>query len=224
MCFSATASFTVAAGLGASGVYCLAATSRAGSNWLALAAFPIFFSVQQVAEGTLWLALAEDNSAAADIAARSFVFFSHFFWLAWVPFSVFLIETVPWRRRILAALALFGGMFGLSIGLPALLMSDWLTVEVVRNSLNYRTTLIYDGWVDRNVLRIVYALIIVLALTIPIDWRIRAFGALIAASLFVTFAYYSYAFISVWCFFAAILSAYLIFVAHTVQRKAAPIA
>jgi Family of unknown function (DUF6629) len=222
MCFSATASFTVAAVLAPVGIYCLAVARRSDPSWLALAAYPLSFSVQQFVEGVLWLALASENAPLVAIFSRSFLFFSHFFWLAWVPFSVFLIETNPLRRQLLGILALLAGAFGLSISLPSLLLDDWLAVEVVRNSLNYRTTLIYDGWLDRDVLRATYAIVIVSALMIPADWRIRTFGVLIAASLLVTFAYYAYAYISVWCFFAAILSVYLVFVVRNLQPRAIP--
>jgi hypothetical protein len=221
MCFSATASFTVAAALVPVGICALVVARRVDSNWLALASYPVFFAIQQVAEGFLWLALADGNQTGEAIAARAFLFFSHFFWLFWVPFSVIWIEREVWRRQVLSALAVFGAAFGLSICLPSLLIGDWLAVEVVRGSLEYKTRLIYDGWVDRGLLEVIYIVIIIIALTIPTDMRIRAFAALIAASLIFTFVYYPYAYISVWCFLAAILSAYLGLIVLSIRRNGA---
>lgn len=89
------------------------------------------------------------------------------------------------------------------------LIGDWLEMELVNRSLDYRTTLIYDGYVNRTVLRLFYAAIVVSAFFLSTDRRIQLFGWLVVASLALTYAFFAYAFISVWCFFAAILSAYL---------------
>uniref|UniRef100_UPI003510EB0A DUF6629 family protein n=1 Tax=Limimaricola soesokkakensis TaxID=1343159 RepID=UPI003510EB0A len=120
---------------------------------------------------------------------------------------------------LLVALTGIGFLFGLSVFLPSFLFGDWLAVELVNGSLEYRTRLIYDGIVNRTVLRIIYAALVVGALLLSSDIRIKAFGGVIAGSLIVTYAFYAYAFISVWCFFAAVLSAYLILVIHQNERR-----
>ncbi|SFN80539.1 hypothetical protein SAMN04487859_10958 [Roseovarius lutimaris] len=96
-------------------------------------------------------------------------------------------------------------------------------MEVVERSLDYKTTLIYDGIITRTVLRLFYAALVVGALFLSSHRRIQVFGGLIAASLALTYAFYAYAFISVWCFFAAILSFYLVVIlirdAHAAGQK-----
>lgn len=214
MCFSAPASFTLAGVLVPVGIYALAKARRNDPAWLAFAAFPLAFGVQQFFEGMVWLGLGRDDAALVQAASRGFLFFSHFFWLAWVPFAAWMIEPHPVRRRIMAALTALGFVYGLSIFLPAFLLSGGLWVEMVRHSLEYHTMLIYEDVIDRSILRVVYAIIVVTALFLSSDRRVRLFGVLILVSLLVTYAFFAYAFISVWCFFAAALSLYLVAVIH----------
>jgi hypothetical protein len=219
MCFSASASFAVAAALVPAGVYCLKTASCVGARWISLAAYPLAFAVQQIVEGVLWLGIESDDQAVIYAASRGFLFFSHFFWLAWVPFSVYWLADEQWRRRLLLGLSVVGALFGLSIFLPLLLMADWLSVEQVEHSIEYKTVLIYDGVVGRPVLRGLYALIILSALFLSSNRRVRLLAGLIAASFVGAYFYYSYAFISVWCFFAAVLSTYIVAILAIERRQ-----
>jgi hypothetical protein len=215
MCFSATVSFTAAATLVPVGAYCLIASRNAGAGWMAFASYPILFGLQQVIEGIVWRGIEAGNQIQIEMAARSFAFFSHFFWLFWVPFSVWLLETEPNRKKILAFLTAFGFCYGLSIFIP-LFREGWLSVEVVRNSLDYRATMIYDGVVDRIIIRIAYALQVVTAFMLSTNQRVRLFGVLILLSVIAAFISYKYAFVSVWCFFASLLSLYMVYMVRDV--------
>lgn len=212
MCFSATASFGLSAVLLPAGVYALVKARKIDRHWIPFSAYPIAFAFQQAAEGLLWLGISADNQQVIASASRAFLFFSHFFWLSWVPLSAYWLERSPRRRTALLCLTWLGALFGLSMFLPILVRMDWLSVELVRNSIEYKTTLIYDGIVDRPVLRAFYALIVVCALFLSSNRRVRIFGALVVVSLLVAYLLFAHAFISVWCFFAAILSTYLVLV------------
>ncbi len=209
MCFSASASFSVGAALVPVGIYCCLTARRIGSQWMPLALYPAAFSLQQIIEGLVWTGVNAGDQTLVAVASRGFLFFSHFFWLAWVPFSIYWLESEIWRRRILLCLTGIGMVSGLSVFLPSLLLADWLSVEHVQHSLEYKTVLIYDGLVSRTVLRVIYAVIIVSALLMASNWQIRVFGGLIFASLLVATHFFAHALISVWCFFAAILSIYI---------------
>lgn len=219
MCFSATASFAVAAVLLPAGAYGLLKARRTEPEWIPLAAYPIAFAVQQAVEGLLWLGVNANDPTTIAAASRGFLFFSHFFWLAWVPISMYWIEKDRKRRVPLLALSGLGILFGLSLFLPLLLRMDWLSIELVQQSIEYKTVLIYDGLVDRRILRAFYALIIVSSLFLSSDRRVRVFAALVTASLIVAYLFFAHAFISVWCFFAAILSAYLVAVFAMERRR-----
>jgi len=216
MCFSATVSFTAAATLLPVGAYCIANTRKADKKWLAFAIYPVAFGMQQALEGLVWNGINQGNSALVDNAAIGFAFFSHFFWLFWVPFSVWLLETNATRRKILLTLTIFGACYGTSIFVP-LLQEGWMTVEVMHHSIVYQATMIYDDYIDRMIIRVIYALQVVTAFLISSNPKVRSFGILIMLSVIAAFATYRYAFVSVWCFFAALLSFYMLYMLREVK-------
>ncbi len=60
----------------------------------------------------------------------------------------------------------------------------------------------------------IYAVIVVLALLLTSDRYVRYFGIIILTSVVVSKLLFDYAFISIWCFFAAVLSLYIIYMLH----------
>ena len=126
------------------------------------------------------------------------------------------------RRRILAALAVLGGLYGASLFLPILLNEDWLSVAVVHRSITYQTTLIYDGIVNSEALRVVYVAIIVASLFVCSVRRIRIFAVLMFVSVIAAILFFDYAFTSVWCYFAAILSLYVLYIVRKELKPARP--
>ncbi len=221
MCYSATASFGLAAPLLPVGLYCLNRARRENARWMPFAAYPLAFGLQQAVEGALWIGISSGDQALIGAASRGFLFFSHFFWLFWVPLSMLALESDARRRPFLAALAILGGLYGASLFLPIMLREDWLSVTVVHHSIKYQTTLIYDGIVSRGGLRFVYAAIIVASLFICSARQIRVFAVLIFVSVIAAFLFFGYAFISVWCFFAAVLSLYVVYIVRE-EFKPAP--
>lgn len=219
MCFSATSSFTVAATLFPVGVYCVSKARTIDPKWLPLACFPIAFSIQQASEGFLWLNLESGNQVSVLLLAKVFIFFSHFFWLAWVPFSIYCLEPDDVPKKILKVFTWLGALAGLSVFLPILYMANWVTVDQVQHSLRYEVTLIYDGIIHRTILRWLYALLIVLTFLISSIQGIRIFGWLIVATLVLSNHYFHHALISVWCYFAAIASAYILTFMYVESRR-----
>ncbi len=220
MCFSATASFAVAAPLLPLGVYCLNRARRENVRWMPFAAYPLAFGLQQAAEGAVWIGISSGDQALIGAASRGFLFFSHFFWLFWVPMSILALEPDAHRRRILAALAVLGGLYGASLFLPILLNEDWLTVAVVHHSIVYKITVIYEGIVSPQVLRLIYAAIIIASLFICSVRQIKVFAMLMLVSVIAANLFFVYAFTSVWCFFAAILSLYVLYIVREELKSA----
>ncbi len=222
MCFSPESSFALAAALLPAGVYSVNAVRKTDARWLPLAVYPLVFSVQQAAEGFVWIGLNSGDQLTVDIAARAFLFFSHFFWMAWVPFSVWRLEPAGPRKTALALLTWLGAIFGLSIFLPPAFMAGGLVVEKVVHSLEYVTVQYHDAIVDRSVLRAVYAGIVLVALFASRESAVKLFGVLILASVLFTTYVFPHAFISVWCFFAAVLSLYVVALMALRQRMPRP--
>jgi hypothetical protein len=131
------------------------------------------------------------------------------------------VETVPWRRRLFRAIAAVGLLFGALMFVPLLFHSDWMQAVIVRHSIQYELRFITEGYVSDRLLAAIYGGVILLPLLLASDRYHKTLGVMVLVSGLVTLALYDWAFMSVWCYFAAILSLYIFFViAHHVQVRA----
>jgi hypothetical protein len=197
MCFSATASFTAGAVLLGIGAATLSRVERPAEVPYAL--IPGLFAIQQLIEGGLWLTISDGSPHVSSILTHSYAFFSHVLWPIFIPLAVLLIEPDARRRSILAGLAVAGAIAGLY--LLYFWGADPTTAQVVGGHMLYISPHFFSG----PVLTLYISATCISSLVsshAPVRW----FGA--AASLSLTAAYLFYAmwFISVWCFFAAVMS------------------
>ncbi len=206
MCFSATASFTASALLVPTGIYALKIAWQQDRTYLPLAAMPLMFGVQQALEGGLWLGLAANDPGLKTVGSLGFLLFSHGVWLGWVPLVAWSQEPQGPRRRIMGAVALLGAIYGLLLYVPLLLDSGRWAVETVDGSIYYRLHLIFGPWLPGVPASLIYGAIVLLPLLIASSRPIQGFGVLLALSMVSAQWLFSHAFISVWCFFAALLS------------------
>jgi hypothetical protein len=133
-------------------------------------------------------------------------------WPFWVPFLLWCKESQPVRKRILLGLTLFSTVWLWTFYLPlALGPAELLTTQVRGHSIAYR-------YADLAILRAVPAgvteLCYLLLVTVPFvlgtpHWQ-HAGAFAVAASAAVSYVLFEHAFVSVWCFFAALLAAYLV--------------
>jgi len=212
MCFSATASFTAAAVLIPAGVYCLKRSNQIDTCYWGLAIFPLFFGMQQLLEGGVWLALQQGEEGIARGFALGFLLFSHVIWLGWVAYSSYLTESSFWRKRLFLVMVVIGILFGAAMYLPLLHKSSWLGLSIVNHSIYYDLQLVSDAYVSQRIVTLVYAGIILVPLVLSSGMYHRALGGLIFLSGAVTIAFFVWAFVSVWCYFAAIISLYIFIV------------
>lgn len=210
MCFSATASYSAAVVLIASGSYALQQAWCIGSRYWLFALTPVMFGIQQGMEGRVWQ-LAGTGEAAVIPYALAFHLFSHFLWLWWIPLSCYRVEPLQWRRRLFLAVALFGALAGGAVYFTLLLHPDWLRVEVLHHHIVYSIAVPQQHRVRLGIPpSALYGLIILVPLLLSSHRHIRLFGVMIFLSIAVASLAYGYAFVSVWCFFAALLSLYLV--------------
>ena len=219
MCFSATASFTAAALLVPAGIYCSKKAASLTKPYWVIGLLPLLFGVQQALEGVVWLALASGDPQWIHVSALGFMAFSHLFWLFWIPAASYVLEPRGPRKNIFLALAVVGALYGASMYLPLLVQANWLTVELIQRSISYEAVLIYDGYLPRIVVRALYAVIVLAALLFSSDRHLRTFGILIAVSVAVATIFFGYAFISVWCYFAAALSLYILYMVKRIEHE-----
>jgi hypothetical protein len=212
MCFSATASITSAAMLIPAGMYCLKESNRLDKRYWAFAILPLMFGLQQLLEGSIWLALTHDYEVFAHSLALGFLLFSHVFWLGWIAFSSYLTESFARSRQFFLMIAFAGLIFGALMYVPLLLNPEWLSVSIARHSIRYELVFLSDAYVSQYVIATIYVGIILIPLMLSSDRYHRMLGIMILFSGIITTVFYGFAFISVWCYFAAIISLYIFLV------------
>lgn len=218
MFFSSGVSFMCAAVLIPVGLYTINRASDWDKRYMALAGLPLIFGIQMALEGQVWSELELGPLLEPTTAVYGYLFFSHLFWLFWIPHAVYQLETDFARREEFLLLSLLGLLFGLSLYLPMFLRDDWLQVMVIEGSVVYQTRLIYDAYFSQLWVYVIYSAIILLPLLGASDREVKRFGYMVTgAALFVLLAYHE-AFISFWGFLVALLSLY---VARIVYGEAA---
>jgi len=218
MCFSAEVSFVTAAVLIPVGLACLKQSIDINKSYVAFALLPFLFGVQQLLEGIVWLTVA-DGGFWLWSSVFMFLFFSHFLWLFWIPFSSFLTESNKLRRKLFFVMAIGGLLFGGSLYVPLLLQPDWVAVSIQKYSVYYDVRLVYDEIMPRQILTIIYALFILIPLLLSSDRYHKVLGMLVTISGLLTWAFFGLVFISVWCFFAAIISSYIFYQVALTKHK-----
>ena len=217
MCFSAEASFISAAILVPVGLYCLKKTVHMDKPYWTFSLLPMVFGIQQAFEGGVWWALDANEAEILRLSALGFLFISHFFWLVWIPVSSYFTETIQKRRAVFLSIAGAGFVFSATMFPPFLFYPDWISVSMVDRSIIYQTTLIYDDYIPRYIITGIYMLIVMIPLLLSSDQYHRMLGILILFSAAVTILFFNIAFISVWCYFAAVISLFVYYM--TVKLK-----
>ncbi len=224
MCFSAEASLTAAAVLIPAGVYTVATAWRKDRAYLPLAVIPLLFGVQQCFEAVVWWGQGQDRAWWVRAGAVGFLFFAIALWPGWVPFATGRLET-GLRRRLFYGLAVVGLGTGLLAYLPAVMRyHEWLEVTVVEHSIRYDLTRLPGATTAAGaVWQAVYMSAVCCPLLLSRRRPVRAFGLVAVAAAVVTYLQFRYAFASVWCFLAALLSlilAYALYRLPTTRERA----
>lgn len=204
MCFSATASFIAGGALSATGTVAVRRTG--GFLRRPIAAAPLFFGIQQLVEGALWLSIGFPWVQAP--ATYAFLFFSHVFWPTFLPYAVWREEKGPKRKEALAWFVWFGA--AVSLYLLYFIVRGPVASTLLGNGIAYDVPL-----PNYAVIPGAYILAACGCCFVSSHKFIRVFGMALITSLGLAYGYYLHAFASVWCFFAAILS--LIVFAHLRQ-------
>jgi hypothetical protein len=198
MCFSAGASFTASILLLASGAITLKRVHHRTQQMIAL--FPIMFGIQQAAEGFVWVSLANNNEQLATISSYIFLFFAFFFWPVWIPFTLRKFE--PARRHAIGLTLIAGVIIGTA--LLANLFLYGVQIQATCNHIVYITAAASQQfWLLGMAL---YLIAVVLPFFLVKNTYVRGIGILGVISYAISYYFYNYALVSVWCFFAALLS------------------
>lgn len=165
---------------------------------------PALFGVQQLIEGALWLTFTDSATHANSFLTHSYSLFSHVLWPIYVPFAVLLIERVMWRRNLLFGLAFAGAATGMY--LLYFLVTQPVVSRVAAGHILYISPHFFV-----IVVLAAYVLATCASSLLSSHREIRWFGVSTFVSLAAAAAFYATWFISVWCFFAAVMSVFVLF-------------
>ena len=205
MCFSAPASFAAGAGLAIIGTL---AVKQAKTRPQYLLAFtPLIFSVQQVSEGFLWLSLQNPDYAGFQyISMYLFLVFAQVLWPAYVPYTMFTFETGVKRKKTIGYLSALGALT--AAYLLFCLVRYPVTAAIEDDHITYKLGFPFGNWWSTG---IAYMLATVVAPLLSSNKGLKNLGLLLFFSYLVTTVWYNSYFISVWCYFAAVLSGYVLY-------------
>lgn len=212
MCFSATASFSAGAVLTAVGVFTLRGARE--PRELGVAAIPLLFAIQQFIEGFIWLTFRHEAPVLQFLLTYGYSFFSHVLWPVFIPVAVLLVEPPGWRRTALAVVATAGIAVGSS--LMYTLVFSGVVARPVGEHIEYVSPHFFAGAVMS-----LYLLSTTVSPGLSTHRILRVFGLLALLSFATVYYFYAKWFISVWCFFAALLSAVIL--VHVRWASAAPL-
>lgn len=198
MCFSPEASF-VASGVLAAGSVAIARVPKPRAA-VPLSMFPAVFAVHQLIEGILWLSMEgrlPETYRAAGVTAYALIAFV--LWPMVVPLSALLLERERHRRAVMLGCQAVG--LGVGLTLLGAILRDPVQVSLDACHLAY--------WVNAPAFLTAPYLVAVCIPFLAASRRgLVLFGlALAVACLVAGLAVTAVTFPSVWCFFAAVLSA-----------------
>jgi len=216
MCFSATASFsagTILLGLGT-----LTLKSARRPRELAFAAIPLLFAIQQLSEGVIWLTFRYEAPQLNAVMTYVYSFFSHVLWPVYVPVAVLVMEPAEWRKRALLVFVAAG------VAVGAYLLYFLVALPIVARPIGQHIEYVSPHFFAGAAMTL-YLMSTTFSPILSTHRMVKVFGVLALLSFAAAYFFYATWFISVWCFFAALLSAvvYLHFVLCRVERSGAAI-
>jgi hypothetical protein len=173
---------------------------------LPFASIPLLFGLQQFSEGLLWLSMRNPELVSwQDFSIYFFILFAHVIWPIWVPFAVWLMEPDKKRKRLIS---IFCGM-GLLVASYVIYCLFTYEVSIVAGARHIQYQLEFPYmWLRRSF----YIPAIFVPFFLSSLKRMKPLGATLLISLILSMVFFKAFVVSVWCFFAAILSAYILFI------------
>ena len=197
MCFSASASFIAGTSLSAIGVAALKKTEARSE--IPFAAMPLLFGVQQLIEGVVWLTFRYDAPLLKQTMTYAYSVFSHVLWPMYVPFALGFMETTRWRKKVMFAFEIPGASAGLY--LLYFIVTRPVVAEIAGKHIIYDSPHFY----------LIPVMVLYLAATCLSGFFsshgfVKLFGVLMLLSFIAAYIVHAMALVSIWCFFAAVLS------------------
>ncbi len=212
MCFSATASF----GAGAALAVISYATVRKVQSYqqLVFASIPLIFCIQQISEGFLWLALSDPAYAPLKyITMYIFLIFAQIVWPTWIPLSIYILEKNSKKKKILRLFVGIGSL--VSLYLAYCMIANPVDAKIVGYHVSYIQDYPLAFQFSGGLLYIVATILPPFVSSIK---KMKILGAAILISYCITRLFYEDYIISVWCFFATVISLVVLAIMYEVKK------
>jgi hypothetical protein len=213
MCFSASASFGAGALL--TGIYVASIRKVTSPSQTYFASIPLIFGVQQITEGFVWLSLTGNASPNLEqVATYLFLFIAQIVWPLWVPYSILKLQPKEQRRRSEYVLVAMGAI--VSLYNSYCLLNYTVKAEIMEHHISYKQ--------DYPTALLPYIGFLYIAATIFPPFLSRAsgmwmLGTSVLISYLITTLFYVHATVSVWCFFASIISAAIYAIMYKIHNS-----
>lgn len=211
MCFSPEASFAGGVIISAIGVVTIKKINN--PSQILFASIPLFFGFQQIAEGLVWLTLPmAEYEGVRKVSTYAFLVMAQVIWPVMIPLSVLFMEESEKKKKILSGLFIVGAV--LSIYYALCLINFYIDPEIEGYHIKY-----YTGFPKSLSIP---AFIFYLTATIPPLFvssvkGTHLLGILMTLSCLVTGIFFTQYLLSVWCFFAALISAVIYWIMTDAQ-------
>ena len=218
MCFSAEVSFASAAVLIPAGAIAMRQAFRRDTRYLPFATLPLLFGLQQFFEGMVWTGGRFADPGMVEQFSLAYMFFSWLAWPVWVPYSTYFLEPCD-RRHIYLLLAILGGMLGALQYVPYFAHDGWLVTKFLDHAISYQGTHLLDLVVRYEFTYLLYVFVIIAPLVTSSIKDVNIFGYLVGLVLFITFFFFKFAYISVFCFGGGIMSLFIVYMISRNDEK-----
>ncbi len=196
----------------AGGAFATQKAFETDKRYIALAMFPILIGLQQFMEGAVWMQAQSGDPQMTRNASLAYLFFVWLIWPVWVPYMTAQLEHEIEKQKRFLNFAFGGLLLGLFLYLPNFWQVEWLQTEIIYRSIAYQCTLLSDPFISQELLFGLYLLIVASPPLLSSHKALRMFGASLIAFVPVTYFFFAYAHVSVLCFFAAMITPYIIYI------------
>lgn len=202
MCFSAEASFALGTILCITGALAVRKVKNYHSEIIWIALIPLFFGIQQLAEGVVWLHMdgVLEDAGVAKWVQRGYLFFAWFFWPVYAPIAFLIPESKKWTRVLCGVCFLIG--VGIVIA-DGLYWSKYpIDPTVMGRSIYYPPSPMYGHFF--------YGFSSLAPIFCSSVSRMWIFATLLLIAFLAAQFIWAATFTSVWCFFVAVASIVLL--------------
>jgi hypothetical protein len=213
MCFSAGASF--AGGVIISAIGVVTVKKIHAPSQIIFASIPLFFGLQQITEGFLWVTIPRSEYAALEkFATYSFEIMALVIWPLMIPLSVLYMEKLKKRKKVLFVLMIIGG-----------LLSGYYLICLLLFKVNPQISgyhIQYENDFPKSLAMpsfLVYLCVTIVPLFVSSIKRTHTMAILMTFSCLVTAIFFTQYLTSVWCFFAALISGVVFWILSDSRKK-----